>query len=45
MTNHEIDRLVIRIRFAATYADRAELMAELKAAVGNKRAVDLVYDD
>jgi hypothetical protein len=41
----EIDRLVIAIRFAATFADRAEAMQRLKAAVGEKRALALVYDE
>jgi hypothetical protein len=38
------ERLVLNIRFAATYADWAEAMAELKARVGEKEAIRLVYE-
>lgn len=40
----QIDRLVSQIRFAATFADRAEVMQQLKALVGDKEAARLVWE-
>lgn len=42
MTN--VDRLVSQIRFAATYADRREVMQQLKSLVGDKEAARLVWE-
>jgi hypothetical protein len=40
----QIANLIRDIRFAATYADRAEAMEKLTALVGQKQAIWLVYN-